>query len=173
MIGIEVVNNSPSIEDVVMLGIRHRQSLKKGINLSSIYNDVIYDDGSLLELISKIASQPIAILGVRLRSELVYKITEKSILLTKEAINGNIYQESLHISEYSSPYDFCPSIIHIQKKFILDYSTSITITNIMPAERLYLFLYPCDKIGLNTNEHIYNSIKQLSKIKTRKLLLTF
>ncbi len=172
MIGIEIKNNTPNAEDVQFLGFYHRHLHKKGITFASINGNVIYDDGSLLELVNSILAQTIRIVGVRIKTGLLFSLNNKVLSVIRNGNFGEDHEQKIYIQDYRQASHFDASVIDIQKEFLLDFSASLKLTNVMAGETVYLFLFPHNESARHVEMSINEAISKLSKTKIRKLLLT-
>ena len=63
-VAIEIVNNTGETKHVKFLGYQHRHFMEKGVTIRNIFNDTLYDDGELTQLINMIMVSPLFFKGI-------------------------------------------------------------------------------------------------------------
>jgi NADH/NAD ratio-sensing transcriptional regulator Rex len=162
--GISIMNYSDSDYNLRFLGTKRIKKYPKGLEVSNLFGDVLFDDNKLAHLRSWIAGiGSITIQVVRFQSTNANQITSSCITVIEENKLG-IEKEDVRVTKwlgsYISPHQFQSSILDIPMTFIITSWTAFEMI-IKQGSSLAITFFPARQqlSKMKGYEKLYNDIQ--------------
>ncbi len=174
VIGIEITNNTPEVQNLTFLGMYHRHKCNRMLKLRNIISDTLYDDHDLAMLNDWILSVGnICVNAIYFTTSLSYGMFDNKVFTVKvKDISGCENIAKFSLSNFFDVRQYRANYIRIDRQFILDFWTELSQTHIEPGEIFQIYF------NLNTERYsdkfeklIKESDQLFNKDQKRKLLL--